>query len=288
MRWSMAAASSSANEGTQQVRFCRSPDGVRLAYASHGSGRRSWSSRAGSATSSTTGRARSGATSSMTSARSPPSSATTSAASGCPTGTSTTSRSRRGSATSRRSSTRPGLERFALLGMSGGSAVALAYAARHPERVTRLILYGMVCGEPVERTRPTTLAEEETYRSMIRAGWATDGPASSGACSPTSFIPDATEEQMRWFDDLQRMSTSPENAVAQPDRAPGGRRRRRCCRGSRRRRSCSRRSATGRRLRERASGSLRRDPGRPPRAAARAATTSCSPTSRRGRCSWTR
>jgi pimeloyl-ACP methyl ester carboxylesterase/DNA-binding CsgD family transcriptional regulator len=104
-----------------------------------------------------------------------------------------------------------GLERFALLGMSGGSAVAMAYAIAHPERLTRLILYGTVCGEPVFRDSDA-LAEEETYRSMIRVGWARDDPVFRRVFT-THFIPDATEEQMRWFDDLQRMSTSPENAV---------------------------------------------------------------------------
>src|SRR5436190_17162113 len=68
-----------------------------------------------------------------------------------------------------------GLERFALLGMSGGSAVAMAYAIAHPERVTRLVLYGTVCGEPVVQ-EGDRLAEEETYRSMIRVGWAKDDP----------------------------------------------------------------------------------------------------------------
>jgi pimeloyl-ACP methyl ester carboxylesterase/DNA-binding CsgD family transcriptional regulator len=105
-----------------------------------------------------------------------------------------------------------GLERFALLGMSGGSAVAMAYAIAHPERVSRLILYGTVCGEPVTWA-PDELAEEETYRSMIRVGWAKEDPVFRRAFT-TRFIPDATEEQMRWFDDLQRMSTSPANAVA--------------------------------------------------------------------------
>jgi pimeloyl-ACP methyl ester carboxylesterase/DNA-binding CsgD family transcriptional regulator len=104
------------------------------------------------------------------------------------------------------------LDRFALLGMSGGSAVAMAYAIAHPERVTRLVLYGTVCGEPVVR-EGDALAEEETYRSMIRVGWAKDDPVFRRVFT-TRFIPDATEEQMRWFDDLQRMSTSPENAVA--------------------------------------------------------------------------
>jgi len=105
-----------------------------------------------------------------------------------------------------------GLERFALLGMSGGSAVAMAYAIAYPERVSRLILYGTVCGEPVTLS-PDAMAEEETYRSMIRVGWAKED-ADFRRVFTKRFIPDATEEQMCWFDDLQRMSTSPANAVA--------------------------------------------------------------------------
>jgi pimeloyl-ACP methyl ester carboxylesterase/DNA-binding CsgD family transcriptional regulator len=105
-----------------------------------------------------------------------------------------------------------GLERFALLGMSGGSAVAMAYAIAHPERVSRLILYGTVCGEPVTWS-PDAWVEEETYRSMIRVGWAREDPDFRRVFTKR-FIPDATEEQLRWFDDLQRMSTSPANAVA--------------------------------------------------------------------------
>ena len=104
------------------------------------------------------------------------------------------------------------LERFALLGVSGGSAVALAYAIAHPERVSRLILNGTVCGEPVTWA-PDAWAEEETYRSMIRVGWAREDPVFRRVFT-TRFIPDATETQMRWFDDLQRVSTSPANAVA--------------------------------------------------------------------------
>jgi pimeloyl-ACP methyl ester carboxylesterase/DNA-binding CsgD family transcriptional regulator len=105
-----------------------------------------------------------------------------------------------------------GLERIALLGMSGGSAVAMAYAIAHPKRVSRLILYGTACGEPVTWS-PDEWAEEETYRSMIRVGWAKDD-ADFRRVFTRKYIPDATEEQMRWFDDLQRMSTSPANAVA--------------------------------------------------------------------------
>jgi pimeloyl-ACP methyl ester carboxylesterase/DNA-binding CsgD family transcriptional regulator len=104
-----------------------------------------------------------------------------------------------------------GLERAALLGMSGGSSVAMAYAARHPERVTRLVLYGTVCGRPVIFD-DDELAEEETFRSMIRVGWAKEDPIFRRVFTRI-FIPDATEQQMRWFDDLQRMATSPRNAV---------------------------------------------------------------------------
>jgi pimeloyl-ACP methyl ester carboxylesterase len=105
-----------------------------------------------------------------------------------------------------------GFDRFALLGMSGGSGPALAYAIAHPDRLTRLVLYGTVCGIPVKHDAEG-MAEEETYRSMIRVGWAKEDPVFRRVFT-TRFIPDATEEQMRWFDELQRMSTSPANAVA--------------------------------------------------------------------------
>ena len=104
-----------------------------------------------------------------------------------------------------------GLDRFALLGMSGGSGVAMAYAIAHPERVTRMVLNGTVCGVPATSTEEGW-AEERTFRSMIRVGWAKEDPIFRRVFT-NIFIPDATEEQMRWFDDLQRMSTSADNAV---------------------------------------------------------------------------
>jgi pimeloyl-ACP methyl ester carboxylesterase/DNA-binding CsgD family transcriptional regulator len=108
-----------------------------------------------------------------------------------------------------------GFERFALLGMSHGSGVALAYAARHPERVTRLILYGTVCGEPVTFSGEAKV-EEETYRGLIRIGWAREESRFRRVFTQ-AYIPGATEEQMRWFDELQRTSTSPENYLAARD-----------------------------------------------------------------------
>jgi pimeloyl-ACP methyl ester carboxylesterase/DNA-binding CsgD family transcriptional regulator len=105
-----------------------------------------------------------------------------------------------------------GYDRFALLGMSHGSSVAMAYAGRHPERVTRLVLYGTVCGERVEMVGERG-EYEETLRGMIKVGWAREEPHFRRFFTQ-HFIPDATEEQMRWFDELQRMSTSTENYLA--------------------------------------------------------------------------
>lgn len=105
-----------------------------------------------------------------------------------------------------------GLERFALLGMSGNSPVALAYAARHPRRVTRVILYGGWAGWPSEASSQDQL-EEAAWVAMMRAGWARPDPTFRRVFT-RSFIPDATELQMRWFDDLQRMSAPVENVIA--------------------------------------------------------------------------
>lgn len=104
------------------------------------------------------------------------------------------------------------VDRFALMGMSGNSPVALAYAARHPERVTRVILYGGWEGWPPIAT-VAEQDEEAAWEAMIRAGWARPDPIFRRVFTQ-SFIPDASEAQMQWFDALQRMSTSPANAVA--------------------------------------------------------------------------
>ena len=105
-----------------------------------------------------------------------------------------------------------GFERPALLGMSDGSPIAMLYAARHPDRVSRLVLYGTVCGERVvfEGDR---LLEEETYQGLVQIGWAGADPRFRRVFTQ-GFIPDATEEQMRWFDELQRQSTSTANYLA--------------------------------------------------------------------------
>ena len=102
-----------------------------------------------------------------------------------------------------------GLDRFAVLGMSGGAPVALAYAAAHPERVTRMVLYGGMAGEGLAQPDQ---AAEEALLATIQAGWARPDPLFRRLFT-TAFIPDATEEQMQWMDELQRTSTNTENAV---------------------------------------------------------------------------
>src|SRR5918998_902266 len=104
-----------------------------------------------------------------------------------------------------------GLERFALMAMAQGGPVGIEYAARHPERVTRLIFYGSFAGDQM----PTTPAEIElfaAFESLIRVGWARPTSEFRRVFS-SMMIPGGTEEQMRWIDDLQRMAVDAETAV---------------------------------------------------------------------------
>ena len=106
-----------------------------------------------------------------------------------------------------------GLERFALLGISQGGAVAIAYAVRHPERVSHLVLYGAYARGRFHRsTSPDQQQEARTLLDLMRLGWGQDNPAFRQTFT-SLFMPDGTLGQMRWFNELQRRTTSPENAV---------------------------------------------------------------------------
>lgn len=107
-----------------------------------------------------------------------------------------------------------GLERFHLLGPSQGGAVAIEYAVRHPERVSSLILYGAYAQGRFHRSPAAEHREEaEAMLRLMRVGWGRNNPAFRQVFS-TLFMPQATQEQMTWFNDLQQITTSPENAVA--------------------------------------------------------------------------
>jgi pimeloyl-ACP methyl ester carboxylesterase/tetratricopeptide (TPR) repeat protein len=105
------------------------------------------------------------------------------------------------------------LERFALLGISQGGPIAVAYAARHPERVSRLILYGSYARGRSHRDLSEREREEgELMLKMIKVGWGTDHAAFRQAFT-SMFIPEANAEQSHWFNELERVSATPENAA---------------------------------------------------------------------------
>jgi len=104
-----------------------------------------------------------------------------------------------------------GVERFPLLGISQGAAISVAYAVRHPERVSHLVLYGgfALGGKkraPAEKERRTAMT------TLMRLGWGADNP-SFRQLFTALFIPGATHEQADIFNELQRRTTSPECAA---------------------------------------------------------------------------
>ena len=104
-----------------------------------------------------------------------------------------------------------GLERFALLAMAQGGPVAIEYAARHPERLTRLVFYGSYAGDQPPAT-PEELELFAAIGALIKVGWARPTSEFRRVFS-SMMIPGGTEEQMRWIDDLQRMAVDAETAL---------------------------------------------------------------------------
>jgi pimeloyl-ACP methyl ester carboxylesterase/DNA-binding winged helix-turn-helix (wHTH) protein len=105
-----------------------------------------------------------------------------------------------------------GVGRFDLLGISQGGAVAAAYAARHPERVHRLILYGAFARGWQFRGNAQELEAQGALSKLLQLGWGRNNPAFRQIFT-TLFIPDAGPEQMEWFNELQQISSPPENAA---------------------------------------------------------------------------
>lgn len=104
------------------------------------------------------------------------------------------------------------LDRFPLLGISQGGAVAIAYAVRHPEKVSHLILYGAYARGWITRDSAEEIEQRQAQLTLVRLGWGKDNPAFRQLWT-SLYAPDATPEQAQSFNDLQRISTSPENAV---------------------------------------------------------------------------
>jgi len=106
------------------------------------------------------------------------------------------------------------LNTFPLLGISQGAAIAVAYAARHPDRVSQLILFGGFATSylSAKRADPKVLEEAETLLKIVELGWGSAQPAFRQVFV-SKFMPDATAEQRHGFDELQKATASPEMAV---------------------------------------------------------------------------
>ena len=103
------------------------------------------------------------------------------------------------------------LEQFVLLGISQGGAVAIEYTARHPEKVEKLMLCGAYARGNLKRGQ-SSVEEHEARLTLTRHGWGRDDPTYRQMFT-SGFMPEATAEQASWFNELQRVSTSPETAA---------------------------------------------------------------------------
>lgn len=106
-----------------------------------------------------------------------------------------------------------GLDRFALYGTSQGAPIAIAFAHRHPERVSHLVLHGGFEQGRLIRASASERAQAEAILTLMRHGWGTPGSAFINAFAAL-FIPDATREQNEALVELQSLTTSADNAVA--------------------------------------------------------------------------
>ena len=105
-----------------------------------------------------------------------------------------------------------GLDRFSMLGISRGGSIAIAYAVKHPERVNKLVLYGAFPAGLNHHGSPKAREARRALESLVRLGWGVNNPAFCKMFT-SRFVPNATPAHEHWFDDLQRVSTSAENAA---------------------------------------------------------------------------
>jgi pimeloyl-ACP methyl ester carboxylesterase len=104
-----------------------------------------------------------------------------------------------------------GIERFPLLGISQGCAISVAFAVRYPERVSHLILYGgFALGG--RKQSPEMAAKRDAMATLMRLSWGADEPVFRQLFT-SQLVPDATKEQADAFNELQRRSASPECAA---------------------------------------------------------------------------
>jgi pimeloyl-ACP methyl ester carboxylesterase/DNA-binding CsgD family transcriptional regulator len=103
-------------------------------------------------------------------------------------------------------------ERFILMGLSQGAATAVAYAVRHPERVSQLILCGGYSLGWAHRADSEGMQRYRAIVDLARLGWGKDNPVFRQIFT-AQFIPEASPEQIGWFNELCRRTTTPEMAT---------------------------------------------------------------------------
>src|SRR5262249_56154024 len=90
------------------------------------------------------------------------------------------------------------VDRFALLGISQGCAISIAYAVKHPQRVSHLILWGGYAQGWRARGDPDEIARSAAMATLMRQDWGKDNPAFRQLFT-AFFVPEATHEQMDWL-----------------------------------------------------------------------------------------
>jgi pimeloyl-ACP methyl ester carboxylesterase/DNA-binding CsgD family transcriptional regulator len=101
---------------------------------------------------------------------------------------------------------------FVLLGISQGAAASIGYAVRHPERVSHLILYGGYARGAFRRDEADRAVMYRAMIDLVRLGWGSDNPTFRQVFT-SRFIPGGTDEQLGWFNDLCKKTTNAEIAA---------------------------------------------------------------------------
>ena len=105
-----------------------------------------------------------------------------------------------------------GLDRFPLFAMSQGCAISVAFAVRHPERVSHLVFYGGFARGAYRRAKnELELQKAKALATLIRTGWGEETPVFRQLFS-SLFMPGATQEQLQKFAERQRKTTTAESA----------------------------------------------------------------------------
>ncbi|HKE58277.1 MAG TPA: alpha/beta fold hydrolase [Pyrinomonadaceae bacterium] len=103
-------------------------------------------------------------------------------------------------------------EPFAMLGISQGAAICVAYAVKHPERVSKLVLYGGYARGPFRRGDPDRASFYQAMIDLVRLEWGSDNPTYRQVFT-SRFAPEGTDEQIGWFNDICRKTLTADIAA---------------------------------------------------------------------------